>query len=202
MYSLAYTRPLNSCLKALGLGVNLIAASDCKSTAQKFVKQNLGYKHMFKDVGAHIEGKGVCAIHSSEFCQQTCTTAAEDRHYDLVMAGIPCHPFTHIRQKTSGATSRRKGSAEEHPDFGTVFDGFPKFLATVKPSAFIAEETDAFLDRPDEGGPRYVDTFVEKVQALGYRCHALMLDGGDWCEWPRMRLSVGCEIIESCGVRC
>jgi site-specific DNA-cytosine methylase len=175
--------------QAFSLDVDMVAASDRKATARAFVCQNHGFRHVFSEMSSHREGSGICSKHSSQFRPQACTLDdAKDRSVDLLVAGIPCHPFTHLRQQNAGSQSRRKGRPEDHPDFNTVYEEFPELLKAMKPLGWVVEETDAFLDIiPDTDNVRYLDRFLAVVTALGYACHALLLDALDWSKWPRSR---------------
>ena len=122
----------------MGLTFTCVAASDRKKSAQKFIRANHDFTHVFVDAVAHAAGTGTCVGHPSF---ASCECSIGNRRSDLVIAGIPCHPFTKLRNKQGRG---RSGPAEEHPDIDTIFHSFPKLLSTRRPVGFVVEETDAF----------------------------------------------------------
>lgn len=170
----------------MGLAFTCVAASDRKKSAQKFIRANHDFTHVFVDAVAHAAGTGTCVAHPSF---ATCECSVGNRRSDLVIAGIPCHPFTKLRNKQGRG---RSGPAEEHPDIDTIFHSFPKLLSTRRPLGFVVEETDAFLglassDFADKPGIRWLDVFMSLCKSAGYECNAIVCQSGDWVNWPRSR---------------
>lgn len=175
--------------QALQMNIKLTAASDRKPAACKFIHQNHDYQHIFTDADAHIAGSGECFLHSKCGRKRNCTLTAAERQVDLVVAGIPCHPFTHMRQRSASSSSARKGVPSEHPDFDTVFRMFPAFLKERRPGGFVVEETESFLEPHPGTGQRFVDSFIQACSAHGYAMVAMQGKAGIWLEWPRDRFS-------------
>jgi hypothetical protein len=172
---------LHACAcESLGLDIKFVVASDRKDTSYDFVQAHHKYQHWVNVADDHAQCFGECRCHG-----QVCTLP----NSDLVVAGWPCQPFSRLRHKVKGGVGK-SGSAEDHPDFDVVFQLFPAYLRRTRPSGFIAEETEAFLNKiPDEEG-RWVDKMLAACSASGYTCAALVLDSGLWIDWPRKRLSV------------
>ena len=168
------------------MNVTLTAASDRKPAACKFIQQHHGYQHIFTDAKDHIAASGVCFQHSRCGRKQVCTLTPEEKKVDFMVAGIPCHPFTRMRQRSDPAHCR-KGSPSQHPDYGVVFSLFPEFLAERRPSGWLVEETDAFLEVDPQTGTRYVDNFIQTCSTLGYHCSAMLCKADVWLQWPRDR---------------
>jgi site-specific DNA-cytosine methylase len=163
------------------LMVKCNAASDRKTSARKFICENHEYTHLLSCADDHALGQGDCSIHGC-FCQLG--------EMDLVVAGLPCHPFTRIRNKRSDGEGR-SGPIPTHPDYNTVFESFFQLLRRRQPWGFVVEETDAFIHIIDAAGAnptrRWLDKFLESAAEAGYSCRAMLYDSSMWVDWPRRR---------------
>jgi hypothetical protein len=173
-------------LKAFDIDVDVVASSERKKAAQRFQLNNhVGLRHVFQDCQDHAHGGGLCARHKKE-----CFLSAEDLKVDFVVGGLSCHPLSKVRQR-SGST-KRTGTAEDHPDFEVIFEIFPDYLDRRQPGGFLCEEVLGILEKMPGKPDRYIDEFIKvcSSRAGGYAVRALVLDQKDWVDWPRAR-SVG-----------
>lgn len=106
---------------------------------------------------------------------------------DLAVAGVPCHPFTRMRQRSDGGSSAKKGAPDQHPDYEVVFSVFPQFLEQRKPGGWLVEETDAVLEVDPNTGIRHVDKIIQTCSPLGYTVVAMIASAEVWVQWPRDR---------------
>jgi len=166
-----------------------MACRERKGHARKFIMQNHGYKHVFVDAAGHIAGEGVCVVHGNARSKSSapCKIRPTDLKVDLVCSGIPCQPFSKMRQANVAGSSRRS-AASHHPGFKTVFEDFPDYLELRKPGMWLAEETEAFVSINPDTGLRYVDEFITACDAKGYAVMAMKVEAGIWMDWPRTRL--------------
>jgi site-specific DNA-cytosine methylase len=154
--------------------------TDKKKSAQTYVMANHMPQHMFKSSEEHIAGEGYCLVHRGQ------CSIAPSPPCDLLVAGLPCHPFTKMRHKSS-TKQGRKGKAPTHPDFVTTFESFPAALRSRKPGTFLVEQVPALQEICLEWGHSYLDEFMRLCAGEGYACRAVLLRAGDWLDWPRDR---------------
>ena len=168
--------------------VKLCGCSERKASARTFVANNHKYAHIWTSVDDHIRGQGVCSLHGQprKKDSHTCTLNSADKKCDVVCAGIPCHPFTTMRQSNIVGSDHR-GKAAEHADFGTVMDKFPLFLQERNPGMFVVEETETFANINPATNERYIDEFTQKCKRLGYDTLAMVVAADTWIDWPRNR---------------
>jgi hypothetical protein len=148
--------------------------------------QNHKFAHIFEEADAHMRGTGRCAIHDS-IC--SVPTGSSQAPLDWVFAGLSCHPVTPIRKNNdSSGNAPRMGKASEHPDYDLLMLTFPSYLEAHKVGGFCFEEVDSILKK-DVHGVRHIDLIIQKCEAKGYSCRALLIDACRWLKWPRSRLS-------------
>lgn len=182
------------------MSVRTVAAADKKPHARKFCTLNHGnLEHLFSDNSALIgscgaKGPDLCDVCSSR--RQKCTYNRETQHVDLVTAGLPCQPFTKLRQ-TNGNTADT-GSASTHSKYDVVFEDFFKYLSLRRPRGFIVEEVSDFTGRSDEAC--FLDEFVARAERAGYSAKALMLHADIWVALPRSRPGGGAHESSSYSV--
>ncbi|HII2982163.1 TPA: DNA cytosine methyltransferase [Yersinia enterocolitica] len=88
---------------------------------------------------------------------------------DLLFAGIPC-----TGASKSGRTKNKLASAEEHPDAGSMFFYFLKFLESSNPAAFVIENVCEYLNTESMAVIRSV------ANHLGYALHEVIIDSRDY----------------------
>ena len=116
---------------------------------------------------------------------------------DVVVAGLPCPPFSKARHKNGG--TRSTGAASSHPAYNTVMVEFTDYLASRHPLGFLVEEVDSFA-HTDARGQSPLREFATKTNKLGYAIRALLLDHHTWIDVPRVRvwiIGVGQELGHS-----
>lgn len=168
--------------EALGLHLQIACVSEKKRSAQQYILANHSVGHLYASVEEHIAGSGRCLVH-----RDRCTSRAA---VDIVVAGLPCQPFTSAREQNDQATSRRKRPAPDHPDFETTFTLFIEFLRLHKPGAFLVENVMAFTKRDASAGDTYHERFMRLCAAEGYSCSCMKASASEWLDWPRDRLRI------------
>ena len=90
--------------------------------------------------------------------------AAEDiPDHDILCAGFPCQPFSHI--------GKREGF--KHPTQGTMFHEIVRILMVRKPKAIFLENVPGILNH-DEG--RTLQVILDSLKELGYNCQYTVLN--------------------------
>ncbi|OWF70859.1 hypothetical protein B4903_23095 [Yersinia frederiksenii] len=74
----------------------------------------------------------------------------------------------------SGRTKNKLASAEEHPDAGSMFFYFLKFLESSNPAAFVIENVCEYLNTESMAVIRSV------ANHLGYALHEVIIDSRDY----------------------
>jgi site-specific DNA-cytosine methylase len=163
------------------LPIDFNVASDRKRTARSFTASQHSYRHIIGSATEHAEGICTsCDLHVGERCKLSAP--------DVVVSGLPCHPFTKLRNKTPGG-SGRTGLTHEHPDMDTIFEEFRTYLLRAQPLLLLLEETDAVVAKVAAGcDERWVDVMLTMLSQCGYSCNAMMLDSKTFIDWPRRRL--------------
>ena len=170
------------CTQTLNMNIDFVAASDLKKHSRKFLDANHSYQHIFCSAFDHVGGKGVCEVHSTAARQAVCSIPHHKA--DLVVAGLPCPPFSRLRSRTGGSASL--STPQEHPEYTVVFEEFEAMVASYSPGAFLVEETEGFLEK-NQDGTRFIDQFINIYSTKGYHCRALRLHADTWIQWPRVR---------------
>ena len=183
--SLGHMRPHH---EAFNMNPCTLGVAERKPCAQKFLLHNFGAQlsHLFEANSAFVEGQGQCKLHNT-VCR------VSPKHPHVTTAGLPCQPFTHIRQKTG--KSAKTGTAQEHPDFNCAMQEFEGYLSIRTPGAFWLEEV-----------PEFATTLVNGVSCLwsltkactnrGYAIRADNFDHKDWVAFPRGIRCIGvCHIV-------
>lgn len=113
---------------------------------------------------------------------QCCMTDPTDKDdgSDILVAGLPCQPFTRMR-------SHRRVTTANHQSFETVFTTFLEVLRRRKPKGFLVENVPAFLEEDPESGTTWCEKFAKACCKEGYSIRVFRLDASTWCEMPRDR---------------
>jgi hypothetical protein len=159
--------------------VDYILASDSKTSSQKYIMANHKPEHMYRLASEHVQGGGWCLVH-----RQNCYVT---RRPDVLVAGLPCPPWARNRDKTK--VSKRRGKADMHPDFQTTFELFPEALRHRRPRCFLVEQVPTLQEFNPEWGQTYLQRLLRYAADAGYSCRAMILEAGDWLQWPRQRHS-------------
>lgn len=165
--------------EVFGLDVELNVASDYKRAAREFAQANHSFKHVVSSAEDHAYSQAKkCDVHQ--------TSCGLPNQVDLLVTGLPCHPFSKQRHKVPGSGGRT-GAPEEHEEFSIVFETFPEYLTLVAPLGFVVEETEGLL-QTSPSGERWLDMLIAMIDKAGYDCNALLLDSNTWINWPRSRI--------------
>lgn len=87
--------------------------------------------------------------------------------HDILCAGFPCQPFSHI--------GKREGF--NHPTQGTMFHEIVRILKVRKPKAIFLENVPGLVNH-DEG--RTLKVIMDSLQELGYICQYTVLNAKDF----------------------
>lgn len=185
--------------RAMDLQWTTISASDKKKYARLFtMKNHKCVQHLFHDVSAqtYVEAANKrCDI--CEGRRKACDF--EFRRPHLSVGGLPCQPFSRLRN-TKGTGTDEQG-ASTHSKYTTIFELFRNYVANRQPHGLVLEEVVDF-GRPERGAPKGGETPLERLAAMladmGYYSQALMLDTAAWIEVSRPRLYI-IAIDSECG---
>ena len=172
-------------LQAMGIDYRCLGMADTKKASQKWIQARWGSQihHLFVDNQAYISaGGGKCLLHGGK--------CSPDRvSPDVLVAGLPCRPFTTSRQK-SGKTSKT-GCATHHPEYNIVMQQFIECLKARNPGGFIVEEVVAFAANVPRLNTSPLKLFAKDCATLGYSVRAMELDHSSFLEsTPRKRLFI------------
>ena len=104
----------------------------------------------------------------------------------VVVAGLPCQPYSPARQK--GGKSTATGVAAAHPLFGVAFQDFAKYLEDREAGGFIVEEVEAFGWESNAcPGESHLNSFMAMVAGIGFSTAAVRRHASTWCEISRSR---------------
>ncbi len=92
----------------MDINVDFGCACEKKTTARTFMCANHGPRHLYDDLESYVTGYGYCTIHR-DYCDIRDLLPA-----DLLVAGLPCHPYTKARQKSDPTSKRRGATCERH----------------------------------------------------------------------------------------
>jgi site-specific DNA-cytosine methylase len=165
--------------KALGMQVHTVLACEPKRAAARWINRNMSTSHFYPCL-ADAASRTSCLK-----CGGSCSLAAASGkiHLDMVVGGLPCKPFTRMRD-------RRCVKAEAHPAYA-VQDDFFALLASdsFQIDGFIIEEVLGMSELSPEGSDfTFLELFIQKAQALGYAVRALSVCSSLWVAMPRPRL--------------
>jgi site-specific DNA-cytosine methylase len=177
--------------QGMGMSWRTTAAADLKPHARQFIKFN-------HDKVEHIFDNNLAMIHDDLLQHAKCDVCSakgrpcDYKHgndpVDLLTAGLPCQPFTKLRQHNGD--TENTGDAAGHTKFSVVFEDFSQYLEGRKPRGWIVEEVPDFA-KPSKAGPAYLEDFTRRAELLGYSIKAVMLHAEDWVGLPRKRTRMG-----------
>ena len=149
------------CLSARCLGLPFVATSACdkKPSAQAWLLQNEGHKHVYESIADQTFG-GWCFRHGT-YC-----TPREEEVDDLVALGPPCQPFSDYRSdKEAVPYIAHRGASvtlgSEEDDNSTI-----SLLHTRRPRAFLMENVTALARRAASDHQIPLLTFIQKLNAV------------------------------------
>lgn len=87
--------------------------------------------------------------------------------HDILCAGFPCQPFSHI--------GKREGF--KHPTQGTMFHEVARIIAAKRPRAVFLENVPGLINH-DSG--RTLQVILDTLTDLGYECHHSVLNAYDF----------------------
>ena len=87
--------------------------------------------------------------------------------HDILCAGFPCQPFSHI--------GKREGFS--HPTQGTMFHEILRVLQRKKPKAIFLENVSGIINH-DQG--RALQLILSELKEIGYFCHYTILNAADF----------------------
>lgn len=151
---------------------------DRKSTAQKWAAiARPGvcghYFHEFDDV---VRCQGMCSIHG-----KVCNVPASP---DLATAGLPCQPFSSLRDHS-------KTDASEHDLFNVTFDMFFEYVRNVSPLGVLCEQVVGFKRTASDGTEEtYMQKFCARLAEMGFSVRVVDLNTNLWSECDRRRCPV------------
>ena len=148
--------------------------------------------HVYKDNACLLSG-GHCQRH-----QRWCD--ASPLQPDVSLAGLPCQPFSNLRQK-SGSTPAT-GDVAAHPQSGELREKFLQYLTAKRPRGFVVENVIGITKELDLGGNTFVKGFAAGASKLGYSVRVMLLSHQTWVTNLRSRayiVGVGPELGSSQG---
>jgi len=136
------------------LGAECVFAAEIDNMARKTYEENF-YKispELFKN---------------NKFWEDVTTIKTKDiPKFDILCAGFPCQPFSHI--------GRREGFSDTR---GTLFFNIEQILKAHKPQAYILENVRGLLNHDD--GKTFA-TIKHNIEALGYSFYYKVLNASDF----------------------
>jgi hypothetical protein len=177
--------------EALDLPIKVVAASEIKPAATKFIKNNWRHRvpHCFDDMICLGKDGGSCSMHGDGVC-----TIGKLSIVDCFCTGMPCQPWTRFRTRDA-----KSCAAAEHPGWNVTFVSFFSVLdsATVKINGGISENVLGFADEDTRSGAALqghkspYHLFKAELRRRGYSTTTLLLSASVWLEEPpRDRLYV------------
>lgn len=177
--------------KAIGVRFECLGAAEKKKMAQAFALENHRehLPHLYTDNSSFAAGEGKCILHD-RVCR------VDRRRADLMIAGLPCQPFSRFRPR-SGATPRT-GPASEHPSFESVFGGFFDYVVARSAWGIIIEEVKHMASEYVHGSSQtYLQAMANKLATMGYDIRVVELDHKIFCQMARPRIllvAIGAEL--------
>ena len=178
---------------------DFLLSVDRKEAAYRFCRDNgFNTRHHF----LHAEevcksGRGICANHDFGVCcaaPDEYVDATEFMQPDLLLAGLPCPPYSRAREQ------RFKGTVS-HKEAHTI-SCFEDALALWKPKKAILEEVQGFMCRESSADPespylKMVKRINKRMPQLTIRCY--MLQGKTWLRFHRRRVYIVFTDSRQCG---
>lgn len=149
-------------------GFDIVYANDIEENVKETYASNLGHEIEIKDI-RQLDKKALPQA-------------------DVVLAGIPCQPFSSAGKRESTGTGD-----------GTLFLEVLAVIEaqTVRPKVVIFENVRGFLSSKDDDGVPMVERFREEMRALGYRTVYKLLNASDYgVPSNRQRVFIVC-VLES-----
>ncbi len=136
--------------------------SEIKAPCQRFLAENMFYKHVFQNMASQSEKAAYCEKH----CTICPTSVGLGRRIDLLLGGTPCQPFSRL------AT----GKCIDHPLYNVTFgeanrhgdptDSVMHLIKVLLPSAVLLEQVAGFGSFHECLDDRAVTKFIEQLLAI------------------------------------
>ena len=183
-----------SLCQVFGLPLEVTAVAEANPTAQRFIMQVWGplVHHGYGSNDEISDGVGTCFLHKGASCD--CSGPV-----DICAAGLPCLPFTILRQK-SGHTQNAQ-EAETHGAYDTVMVKFFDYIRDRQPKSLWVEQVPGFANVSARLGKSHLQSFCERLQEAGYGTHCLQLCHSAFVQQRRPRLFI-LAVSSSAGGQC
>lgn len=156
-----------------------------------------GIRRAFEDIG----GRCVFTSEWDSYAQKTYVENFPDGHaingditqidaadlpdHDLLLAGLPCQPFSIAGVSKKNALGRAHGFADETQ--GTLFFDVCRIIERKQPRAFLLENVKNLMSH-DKG--RTFDVIKRSLDDLGYDIHPRVVDGAHFVPQHRERILI------------
>eukprot|EP00929_Paragymnodinium_shiwhaense_P037685 TRINITY_DN20039_c0_g1_i1.p1 TRINITY_DN20039_c0_g1~~TRINITY_DN20039_c0_g1_i1.p1 ORF type:complete len:585 (+),score=94.11 TRINITY_DN20039_c0_g1_i1:139-1893(+) len=191
-------------LQAMNIPFEINACADKKFISREFISHNFNAKHIFQEAFNMIEKsepeaepalrrrKKQCKrcdrFCLGPACEKACSFEPGDTQPDLVTAGLPCQPFSSMRQKKTGKTPGT-GPPRLHKGF-SMLRTLVQYICARRPRGFILEEVTKVLTIDPTTQESYLKGMLSEICELGYGCAAAEFSAGSWSDCPRDRIYV------------
>ena len=154
-----------------------------------------GFRKAFETLG----GECVFTCERDRFCQETYRANFDVQHeiagdirkvvaeeipdHDVLFAGFPCQPFSHLGTGTRRHHGHESGLNDETQ--GTLFYDILRILEAKRPKAFLLENV-RYIRKHDDG--RTYITIMRSLEALGYQVESGLVDAKFWVPQTRRRV--------------
>ena len=129
-------------------GFEIVYANDIEKSVQATYERNLG---------------------SIDICDIRDVNKAQLPNADVILAGIPCQPFSNAGNR--GSTS---------DDRGTLFSEVMEIVKLKKPRVVLFENVRGFISAKDENGISMPERIQQELNQLGYNLHYKLLNASDY----------------------
>lgn len=129
-------------------GFEIVYANDIEKSVQATYERNLG---------------------SIDICDIRDVNKAQLPSADVILAGIPCQPFSNAGNR--GSTS---------DDRGTLFSEVMEIVKLKKPRVVLFENVRGFISAKDENGISMPERIQQELNKLGYNLHYKLLNASDY----------------------
>ena len=138
-------------------GFNIVYANDIAESVKKTYKHNLG----------SIDIRDICEVNKSELPE-----------CDIILAGVPCQPFSNAGNRGSMRDKR-----------GVLFQEVIKIMDLKRPKVVLFENVRGFLSSKDDNGVPMPQRIEKELKKHGYNLFYKLLNASDY-EVPQNRYRV------------